>query len=96
MDYGTQVIVVINMTEETTTTIMKYPWNAEPCTLCGESHGDTMLYCGGPVSLICPRCRTVVDKYMELREEHLERWERVLEARRIKEQELLEESSNEN
>jgi len=59
-----------------------YPWSDRPCTLCEESHGDTMLYCGGPVDLICPRCKKVVDKYMELREAHLERWNRVLEERK--------------
>jgi len=78
---------MINMAEETTTTIMKFPWNAEPCRLCGECHGDTMMYCGGAVDYICPRCESIITKYMELRLVQKERWERVLEARRALEAE---------
>ena len=61
----------------------KYPWNDKPCQLCGESHGDTEMYCGGPVGYCCPRCKKIVDKYMKMREWHLQRWEQVLLDRKL-------------
>jgi len=50
------------------------------CQLCGEIKGTTKMYCGGPVGYMCDDCKRVVEKYMEMREEHLERWEKIKES----------------
>jgi len=47
------------------------------CQLCGELKGTTKMYCGGPVGYMCDDCKRVVDKYMEMRERHLERWDKI-------------------
>jgi hypothetical protein len=40
------------------------------CQLCGKIKGTTQMYCGGPVGFMCDDCKSVVNKYIELREKY--------------------------
>jgi len=65
------------------------------CELCGEIKGTTKMYCGGPVGWMCDDCKRIVDKYMELREAHLARWEKFKEERESQNSQQLRTEKNE-
>lgn len=58
-----------------------YPWEDKPCQLC-DSTGDTLFYCGGPVTYICPRCRDIVEKYTVFQGRREKWWQLVLLERK--------------
>ena len=51
------------------------------CQLCEELKGSTKMYCGGPVGFLCDDCKRVLDRYHELNEKHLARWEDIKRVR---------------